>query len=212
MMILTTRTAIRSALVALFALYCPPIPLQACGFDGAFDGSFGAPHPRSIEVAVAVRRAVEERMLPPSALEPIVPGATGLWRATTRLHALERRLSAIAASASFPVATMAVLFIDSGLWTRFTRVAAGYASQVHVPTAGSEEIAVVTDEAVIAGILDGLISPRSAFDWGLIIVDAPPLKRERVRDLLIAAFEARLPLEASTGLVSRRTPWRNSGH
>jgi hypothetical protein len=193
-------------------LYCPPIPLQACGFDGAFDGSFGVSHPRSIEVAVAVRRAVEEGMLPPSALEPIVPGAAGLWRATDRLHALERRLSAIAVSASFPVASMAILFIDSGLWTRFTRVAAGYSSQIHIPTAGAEEIAVVTDEATVAGILDGLMSPRSAIDRGLIVVDAPPLEQERVRDLLIAAFEARLPLEAGTGLVSRRTPWRSSGH
>jgi len=45
----------------------------------------------------------------------------------------------------------------------------------------------------------------------LIIVDASPLEQERVRDLLIAALEARLPFEAGTDLVSKRTPWRNSG-
>jgi hypothetical protein len=158
-----------------------------------------------------MRRAVAEGMLPPSALEPIVPGPTGLWRATGHLHALERRLSA-ALSVSFPVASMAVLFIDSGLWTRFTRVAGGYASQIHAFAAGSEEIAVVSDEAIIAGILDGRLSARSAIDRGLIVVDAPPAEQERVRDLLTAAFEARLPPEASTDLISRRTPWGNSGH
>jgi hypothetical protein len=206
-MISTLRTAVRSAVVAMLASYCPPTPLHACGFDGAFDGSFGAPHPGSIEVAVAVRRAVEEGMLPPSALDPIAPGSMGLWRATDRLHALERRLSAIAASASFPVASMAVLFIDSALWTRFTRVASGYASQIHVASARPDEIAVVTDEAVIAGILDGRLSTRSAIDRRLIIVYASPSEQERVRDLLIAALEARLP---STDLIGKRTPWRNS--
>jgi len=210
-MISTTRTGIGCAMVALFALYWLPSLVQACGFDGVFEGNFGVPHPKSIEIAVAMRRAVAEGMLPPSALEPIVPGPTGLWRATGHLHALERRLSAVALSVSFPVASMALLFIDSGLWTRFTRVAGGYASQIHAFAAGSEEIAVVSDEAIIAGILDGRLSARSAIDRGLIVVDAPPAEQERVRDLLTAAFEARLPLEASTDLVSRRTPWGNSG-
>jgi hypothetical protein len=211
-MMSTTRRAARSALIALLALQGLAIPAKACGFDGVFDGSFGVPHTRSIEVAVAVRRAVEEGMLPPSALEPIVPNAAGLWRATSRLHALERRLSAIPAGVSLPVASMAVLFIDSGLWTRFTRVAGGYSSQVHAPAAGPAEIVVVSDEAAIAGILEGRLSARSAIDKGLIVVDAPSTQQERVRDLLIAAFEARLPLEASPDSVSRRTPWRNLGH
>jgi hypothetical protein len=207
----TTQGPARSALIALLALQSLANPTKACGFDGVFDGAFGVPHPRSIEVAVAVRRAVEEEMLPPSALEPIVPGAAGLWRAIDRLHALERRLSAIAAGVSLPVASMAVLFIDSGLWTRFTRVAGGYSSQFHAPPAGPEEIVVVSDEAAIAGILDGRLSARTAFDKGLIIVDAPPPQQKRVRDLLIAAFEARLPPDASPELVGRPMPWRNSG-
>jgi hypothetical protein len=89
-----------SAIAALFAVYFLPSPGRTCAFDGVFDGSFGVPHPRSMEVAVAVRRAVEEGTLPPSAIEPIVPSAQGLWRAIARLHVLERRLSAVAAGVS----------------------------------------------------------------------------------------------------------------
>jgi hypothetical protein len=204
------RTIMCAGSAVLFAVHCLSVPAKACAFDGIFDDSFGVPHPRSIEVAVAVRRAVKDGMLPPSALEPIVPGIAGLWRATGRLHALKGRLSSIVAS--FPVVSIAVLLIDSGLWTRFTRVSAGYSSQIHAPSAASGDIVVVSDEAAIAELLAGRLSARSAIDRGLIVVDALPAAQERVRDLLIAAFEARSPLGASADSVSRRTPWRSLEH
>src|SRR5258708_15844023 len=74
-----------SAIASLFAVYLLSSPGRTCEFGGVFDGSFGVPHPRSIEVAVAVRRAVEEGMLPPSTTEPIVRGAESPWRETARL-------------------------------------------------------------------------------------------------------------------------------
>ncbi len=107
---------------------------------------------------------------------------------------------------------MAVLLEDSGLWTRFSRVSGSYSSQIHAPAAGSGEIAIISDEAVIARILDGRLSARSALDAGLIVVDAPPAEGDRIRDLLVAAFDVRLPGEGNTDLVSRRIPWRGFGH
>src|SRR5215831_377597 len=47
---------------------------------------------------------------------------------------------------------------------------------------------------------------------GLIAVDAPPAEEDGVRDLLVAAFDVRLPVEGGVNLVSRRTPWRGLGH
>jgi len=110
------------------------------------------------------------------------------------------------------VASMVVLLEDSGLWTRFTRVSGGYSSQVHVPAAGPGEIAIVSNEAVISRILDGRLSAGHAIDTGLIAVDAPPAEEDGVRDLLVAAFDVRLPVEGGADLVSRRTPWRGLGH
>src|SRR6202035_449176 len=71
---------------------------RACGFDGIFDGGFGAIHPRAIEIALAVRHAVADGLLPQSALNPLTPGEAGLWHATEMLRRLGRRLSAARAT------------------------------------------------------------------------------------------------------------------
>src|SRR5260370_35867449 len=96
---------------------------------------------------------------------------------------------------------MAVLLEDSGLWTRFSRVSGSYSSQIHAPAAGSGEIAIISDEAVIARILDGRLSAGSALDAGLIVVDAPPAGGDRILDLLLAACDGRLPGGVNTHLL-----------
>ena len=82
------------------------------------DGSFGALHLRSINVAFSIRDAVEEHAIPNSVLEPIVPGAAGYWRAVGRLNNLAALMSAAAGKHLGATPAIAVLFIDSSLWSR----------------------------------------------------------------------------------------------
>ena len=65
-----------------------PSRASACAFDGIFDGSIGYLHPRSVEVALAVRQAVADGALPEQALAPGMLNGAGLWRATEQLNQL----------------------------------------------------------------------------------------------------------------------------
>jgi hypothetical protein len=200
------------AVLLVLALDGSSRPAASCGFDGVFDGSLGVPHPRSIEVAVSVRRAAQRGLLPPSALSPIAPGAAGLWRATRHLNAVAYRLSTMRDGRARPVESFAMLFGDSALWTRFAKPGGRWSSRIHGPPAGSDETAVITDEAVVAEILDGKLSVETAFANGLIVVDGPAPAESQMRDLLVAALDTAPSSATSADLLVTRTPWRNFGH
>src|SRR4051812_23438506 len=89
-----------------------------CAFDGVFDGGFGAIHPRAIEIALAVRQAVADGVLPQSALAPLSAGEAGLWQAAERLKRFGHRLSAARATAAH-LPDIALLCCDVSLWTRY---------------------------------------------------------------------------------------------
>ena len=72
-----------------------PSRASACAFDGIFDGSIGYLHPRSVEVALAVRQAVADGALPEQALAPGMLNGAGLWRATEQLNQFGRRISPV---------------------------------------------------------------------------------------------------------------------
>src|SRR6476620_7968858 len=93
-------------------------PAATCECD-VLSGNFGALHPKSIGVALAIRDSVDAGIVEESALDPFVPGPTGYSRAFGHLDAFQRRLSASVAQ-SPPPSAIAVLFIDSSLWARLT--------------------------------------------------------------------------------------------
>jgi hypothetical protein len=197
--------ALRITAVVALVFLGAPLSARSCGFDGVFEGSLGVPHPRSIEIALAVRRAVAQGQLPQSALDPVVPDAAGLWRAKNHLDALRRRLAAAAGRLPTP---LAVLLAEAGLWTRLMPTAGGFASVFHATGAQTGDTAVITDEAVIAAILDGSLSVRHAFDAGLIVIDTPPPAEAHIRDLIGAVFDTGEP-HATAADLSGRTPWGN---
>ena len=93
------------------------VPRQAfaCAFDGLFfDGSLGYVHPRSVEVALAVRKAVIDGVLAEQALAPVVAGASGLWRASEQLNQLGRRISAVSAEPRADIPSIALVLSESG--------------------------------------------------------------------------------------------------
>ena len=91
-----------------------PSRASACAFDGIFDGSIGYLHPRSVEVALAVRQAVADGALPEQALAPGMLNGAGLWLATEQLNQFGRRISTVGTGTAEIRPNIAALLSESG--------------------------------------------------------------------------------------------------
>jgi hypothetical protein len=166
----------------------------ACGFDSILGNSFSAMHPKSIGVALAIRNAVEAGALDRSATDPIAPGSAGYWRAVKHLNAFQRLLAAAPDHAEVRTA-ITVLLIDSGLWTRLTPKAGGFDMTVHVDSARPDDVVVVTNEAVLATVLERRLAPEAALGRGVLAIDGATDAASRVRQVIQS-----MPLNASARL------------
>ena len=106
-----------TALLVLSSGLAAP-PSLACGFDGLLGDGFSAEHPKSIAVAFAISDAVDAQMVDRATIAPIDPGSRGYWRAVGHISSFQRLLSA-ASGAGDHSPGIALLFIDSKLWSRF---------------------------------------------------------------------------------------------
>jgi hypothetical protein len=161
-MLTALRTGTAAVVLLLLVSGAAP-PAAACGFDGVLDGNFSALHPKSIAVAFAIRDSVDAGVVEKSAVDPIVPGSPGYWRAVGHLNEFQLRLSA-AAGQSQPPAAVAVLFIDSSLWARLIPASQGFDIQVHASGAQSGDVVLVTSEAILTAVLEGRLSVQAALD------------------------------------------------
>jgi hypothetical protein len=186
-----------TGLVPLSLFLGAAVPSLGCGFDGMLDGSFSAMHPKSIAVAFAIRDAVEAGVVEKSAIDPIVPNSAGYWRAVGHLNAFQRRLSAAAAQ-SQPHIAVAVLFIDSGLWARYSLSPHGFDLEVHTAGARDGEAVIVTSEAILAAIVDGRMAVDVAFARGAMVIDGFPPSADAIRRLIIAALSRPSPPDTRT--------------
>ena len=112
-------------------------------------------HPRSIDVALAVREAADRKLIDPALLDARAAGPLGYARATKRLRDFGLTLNG---------KPTVVLFVESGLWTRF----AGGAAELHATGPQPGDAVIVTSEAVVAAILDGRMSAGEAAQRGLL--------------------------------------------
>jgi hypothetical protein len=200
-----TRRGLISMMTAAFAIAVPSWRAVACAFDGAFDGSFGSIHPRSIEVALAVRRAVDEGLLPQQALTPLTPGAAGLWQATEQLKRLGRRLSVARKKGPDNPPDIALLLSESGLWARYLPTGSGFESLIHAAGSQPSDIVVVADLAVLSAIDNASLSVSEALERSLIIIDARGEKADAVATILAAS--ARSDAMSAKRDLEDRSPW-----
>ena len=153
-----------AATAAALGLYIGAV--SACGYDSPM-ADLVAAHPRSIEVALAVRDAYDHGEL--QALAP-VPPVLGLVRAKGMLQNFRPLLTAVAGS---PNTSVAVLLIEEGLWARYSMSAAGMATELHVEGPLDGEPVIVTSEATLRALLDGAMTPTRATELGVLIVVRP---------------------------------------
>jgi hypothetical protein len=150
-----------AATTAALGLYIGAV--RACGYDSPMVDLVVA-HPRSIEVALAVRNAYDHGEL--HALAP-VPPVLGLVRANGMLQSFRPLVSAVAGS---PNTSVAVLLIEEGLWARYSMSAAGMATELHVGGPLDGEPVIVTSESALHALLDGTLTPQRATELGVLIV------------------------------------------
>ncbi|WP_424363269.1 hypothetical protein [Methylocystis parvus] len=157
---------------------------SACGFDGLLGDQFSAQHAKSLPVAFAINDAVAAGVIGKAALAPIEPGQKGYWRAMMRLQRFAELLEATADRDGLP--PVSILLIDSQLWTRLRPGPAGYEIEAHALRPAPGDVVIVTNEFVLAGIVEGSLSSRRALDLGVVAVDGDARLATSVQDKMLA--------------------------
>lgn len=202
---MTARRSFAAALVTSLALGGGAPPAYPCGFDGVFDGNFGVSHPLAMAVAVAMRQAVLDEVLPASAAAPIVEGSAGLWQTTARIHALARALSVAGPDEQ---QGFALHLADSGLWARLTPSPAGLVVEIHVDGPRPGEAVVATHGAVLERLVAAQMSARQALAHGLVALDGTDEAVAAIRRRLLMLDEKAVAPVAATADLRQRLPWR----
>ena len=148
--------------------------------------SLSAQHPKSLTVAFALRDAVESGALDKAALAPIERGPKGYWRAAAHVQELQRRLAGAKMRSATP--SLALLFIESQLWSRLKPTASGFDLELHAAGAEPQDVVIVTNETVLASLLDGSLAAPAAFGRGLVALDGEPWAVAALREFFLEAF------------------------
>lgn len=167
----------RYRLIGMFALALGTGSVaSACVFDGVVGNPFELPHPRSLEVAMAVYGATQDGRIDVAAGGPVLDGQAGLQRALWRLQRLGRLLGG--ADAGEPA--VALVLVDSALWVRLTPTPLGAAVQSHVAGPARGDVIAVSSELVLAHMLAGRLSGHDALRQGLLLLEGDPVDVQQV--------------------------------
>ena len=143
----------------------------SCGFDdpnsiSSARGMLNWMYPHALYVGTAVWNAEQQGTIArderPAAAEKLF----GYYYAVQRLGTFRDRLSAALDGGTAPAFTM-VLF-GSMLWTHFETTGDTLNMTPHVDGPSKGDVVVVTDEPVIAALINGRITPQAAHERGLM--------------------------------------------
>lgn len=145
--------------------------VHACGFHGQ-SPDLAVAHPRSLDVAFALADAYRDGRLVPL---PALAGPLGYMRATRHLRDFGVALES--AGPKRAGASVAVLLVESGLWTRYRFGDQGaWLVDPHVAGPGAGEAVIVTAEPVLAALGERRITLDEARSRGLFVeVDPSPV-------------------------------------
>lgn len=144
----------------------------ACGYHpGLTNSAFDVVHPRSLSVAMAIRRAQDNGILradPAILVSQGFPG-DGYRSAVRQLKELEERLARIApAFNKGGTWHFAFVCVRSRLWARYTVRPDDASAVIHTPPANDSETVVLSDERVLNAIATGRLAFDSAVEQGLL--------------------------------------------
>lgn len=160
------------AMLGLLAAVVATSPGAACGYHGALGNGFSALHPRSVDVAIAIRQAVDENLLDGETVKPKLVDLFALSRATARLDRLRGALQPLASDMAMP--SFSLLLVESGMWSRYVVEEGSVRLVAHIDAPSAGEAVVVTGNAVLIAISLGRLTVQDATHRGLIEIDGPP--------------------------------------
>lgn len=202
------RNMVRHTVIAsclLIAVSGSPSPGAACGFHGSLGDGFSPQHPKSIDVAIALREAADTNLLDKEAVAPRAADLFAFHRTVNRLNHLRDALQGTAVDVAVP--SFSILLVESGMWSRYTVADGGIRFFAHTDAPTASAPVVVTGNAVLAAIGAGRLTSQDAIRRGLIVVEGPPALIQALTTALDQRPADRCSLElvaaAPAGLCSR---------
>ncbi len=170
----------------------PPVPAQACGFDGADvavqRGMMNWSYPDALHVLGAVAAGQRDGWLdrPPAVAPPVDAARPGTAYAMLRVRFALERLRARLALASYPGTrpAIAVVLLEPMLWSRIDDPGGGLRLAVHADGPQEGDVVVVTEAPVLAALADARLSAADALARGVLRIYGPDTKRSAFRDWL----------------------------
>ncbi len=158
----------------------------ACGYHvGLADARFDVVHPKSLSVAVALRKAslsghLDVTLPTESRLPTFV--SKGYATAVRQLTELRSRLAHGTARLDQDDARrFALVFVRSRLWSEYVGLGQDIALTVHTPPTNKPTPLILSDETVLRALFEGDLSLDEAMKEGLLVVANDPDGRlERV--------------------------------
>lgn len=161
---------------AIMAVYLGLAPQQAlaCGYHAMLGDGFSASYAGSLDVAMALRAAIDRgQVREPQALS----GQLGLMRASMYVQRLSQLLQP-GFTASTKPRQVAVLLVESGLWSRIHLDGRAMSFEPHIAAPSVEEAVLVISEGALAAMLDGSVSVQAGRETGLLQLHGNSEQRE----------------------------------
>lgn len=155
---------LRIAFVSLLFLtsYHPAI---ACAYRA--ENRVCVSHQRSADVTLALHDATNAGVLPANTIGPkngeVLHGRSTMGR-------MQRFGNALASSGAKAASGLSMLLVEDGLWSRYRAMPDGVAFQIQTRGAQADETVVITGEAVLAAMEEGILSSNEAIARGLIVI------------------------------------------
>jgi hypothetical protein len=165
---------------------------QACGYHSADDIAVGLLNwafPKALYVRTAVWTAENIGLLPPRELQR-PKDMFAFQKAAADLRAFASRLAA-GGKGEGETVSLAVVLIDSVLWTRFEATPDGYTADVHANGPKSDDVVVVTDGKVLRALIEGSLDAAKAEAHGLFRLYRRPELHDTVRSILMMVTQER---------------------
>ena len=185
---------------------------NACGYHDPSSvnlGMLNLAYPDALYVRTAVWAAQLDGALPrneqAAAGNPEIEKIRAMlrMRATiVRLGALRDRVGAVLGGQ--PAPAFSVVLIGTMLWTRYEPGGGTLQMDAHTTGPASEDVVIVTDEPVVAALLDGRITPRQARTLGLVRFYGAPQSVEDVESLLDGVAPVKTTSAAGNKIKPRR--------
>jgi hypothetical protein len=162
--------------LAIFLIAGTPAAV-ACGFEDRKSAVFARgvlnwAFPEALHVTSAVWTAQLEGVIDrevPASGNP--PAFVSYQRTEAKLTALRNSLAKTIDTRSAPA--MSVVLLGPVLWTRFVSEGTRLVMTAHSAGPAKNDVVIVTDEPVVAALLDGRITPRVARERGLLRLYGP---------------------------------------